>query len=580
MNDRVERLEEEIGKIGATVDRLVRRVAALEERLTRAPGITEEAVRIGEEGGPPAEGKGPWDGIAGTPALAGRSLLVLAGAFLLRALTEGGTLQPGAGVALGVAYAIVWIVAAARAARGGVRGSAGFHSVCAALIAYPLLFEASTSFGVLSPTAGSAAVAAMTAAGMAVASRWRLRAAAWVFAVGALVTAVSLVVVRPPGEAATAVLVALGLACLWMADVHGWGVLRWFTALAADLGVLRLTAMATAPDGLPESFGVVHAPLVAVLQAVLVLGFVGTTISRALRGKSRLTGFDFVQSIFATAVGWGGAIRLARAQGWGVGGLFLLALVLGVAAYAGAFGVIDRRQGRNMAFLFLSSVGLALVLLGMPGVVGGASAPVWALLAVGVAAVGSHWDRVTLRVHAVVLMTAAWGESGLAVEVARKLNVRAGDLALPELEAVIIVLLTIFTTAVVLVGRRLRGSGWLQRLPLTGLLAMTAFGIAAISVWLVAGVAPEATVAVGTVILSAVTVFFAILAGRWGVVEAGWLVYPLLFVTGVHVLLHDLASGRTLVLVFTLAAYGAALILSPRLVRPGPGRAGGNASGE
>ena len=579
MNDRVERLEEEIETIGTTVDRLVRRVAALEERLDRAPGITEEAIGTPAEAASAAEERGPWDAVAGTPALAGRSLLVLAGAFLLRALTEGGTLQPGAGVALGVAYAVVWIVAAARAARDGDRGSAGFHSVCAALIAYPLLFEASTSFGVLSPTAGSAAVAGMTAAGMAVASRWRLRAAAWVFAVGALVTAVSLVVVRPPGEAATAVLIALGLACLWMADVHGWRLLRWFTALAADLGVLRLTAMATAPSGLPESFGVIHAPVVAALQAVLVVGFVGTTISRALRGKSRLTGFDFVQSIIATAVGWGGAIRLARVQGWGVGGLFLLALVLGVAAYAGAFGVIDRRQGRNTAFLFLSSVGLALVLLGMPGVVGGASAPVWALLAVGVAAVGSHWDRVTLRVHSVVLMLAAWGKSGLAVEVAHKLNVRAGDVAVPELEAVIIVLLTILTTAVVLVGRRLRASGWLQRLPLTGLLAMTAVGFAAISVWLVAGVAPEATVAVATVVLSAVTVFFAILAGRWGVVEAGWLVYPLLVFTGLHVLFHDLASGRTLALVFTLAAYGAALILSPRLVRLGHGRAGGDASG-
>jgi len=567
MNDRIRRLEEKVETIGNTVDRLVRRVAALEQSLEGVPEITEESVATPEEVASTAEGQGLWAAIAGTPALAGRSLLVLAGAFLLRALTEAGTFASGTGIVLGVAYAVIWIVAAARAAAGGRQASAGFHSVCAALIADPLLFEASTSFGVLSPTVGAALLAGMTAAGMGVASRWRLRAAAWVFAVGALVTAVALVVVRPPGEAATAVLIALSLASLWMADMHDWRALRWFTALAADVGVLRLTAMATAPAGLPENFGVVNAPVVAVLQAVLVVGFVGTTVSRALRGKSRLAGFDFVQSSIAWAVGWGGAIRLARFHGWGVGGLFLLALVLGAAAYAGAFGVVDRRQGRNMAFLFMSSVGLVLVLLGMPGVVGGASASVWAVLAVGVAAIGSRWDRVTLRVHAVVLLLAAWGKSGLAFEAAQKLSGRGGDITAPEVGAVIVVLLTILTTAVVLVGRRLRASGRLQRLPLTGLLAMTAIGFAAVSVWLVVGVAPEAVVAVGTVVLSAVTVGFAILAGRWGIVEAGWLVYPLLVLTGLQVLFHDLVSGRTLALVFTLAAYGTALILSPRLLR-------------
>jgi hypothetical protein len=64
-----------------------------------------------------------------------------------------------------------------------------------------------------------------------------------------------------------------------------------------------------------------------------------------------------------------------------------------------------------------------------------------------------------------------------------------------------------------------------------------------------------------------VTIGFAVLASRWGVVEAGWVVYPLLAVTGLRVIFTDLTSGRTLVFVVALAAYGAALILSPRLLR-------------
>jgi len=369
--------------------------------------------------------------------------------------------------------------------------------------------------------------------------------------------------------AATAVLVVLGLATLWLADARGWGVLRWFTAVAADIGVLRLSEMATAPSGLPDGFGQVHLPVVVFLQIVLVIGYVGTSVARAVRGKSRLNVFDVVQSAAAWAVGWGGAIHLARTQNVNTTGLFLLALACGVAAYAAAFGVVDRRQGKNRAFFFLSSAGLVLVLVGLPGVVGSASAPVWSLLAVGVAAVGRRWDRVTLRVHSVTLLIVAWMAQGLLVAAVQKLVGRGEAVTTPEIESVIVVLMTIFTAAIVMVGRRLQNTGWAQRLPLTGLLGMSAIGFAAITVWLAVVFAPATTIAVGTVTLAAVTVGYAVLAGRWGVIEAGWLVYPLLVLTGLQVVFHDLASGSTLALVFTLAAYGVALIVSPRLVRSG-----------
>jgi len=46
-------------------------------------------------------------------------------------------------------------------------------------------------------------------------------------------------------------------------------------------------------------------------------------------------------------------------------------------------------------------------------------------------------------------------------------------------------------------------------------------------------------------------------------------VYPLLALTGLRVVLTDLASGRTTVFVIALAAYGAALIASPKILRTG-----------
>jgi len=569
MDERLEKLEEAVDALEAAVTRQDRRIAALEGGFGETPTVAEDATEAVEPVDPSPEtlhDQWPISAVRGTPALVGRSLLILAGAFLLRALTEAGTFANGTGVALGLAYAASWIVAAAIAARKGARGSAGFFAVCAALIADPLIFEASTEFAVLSPTGSAVTLTIMTAAGLFVASRWRLQESAWVFVVGAMVTAATLAVVRPPGEEATAVLVALGLAAVWLAGRHGWEFLRWLTAVGADVGVLRLTAMATVPGG-PHGVDPPNVPLVAVLQAALLLGYVGSSFARAVRGRNPVRLFDYLQTAAAWAIGWGGAVQIARTHGSGISGLSMFALIIGLAAYSGAFGVVDRKFGRNRSFVFLSSLGLALVLLGLPGTIGSASAVVWAVLALIAAAAGSRWDRVTLRAHAALLLVAAWIASGVAAEAAGDLSGRGGFDAVPSAVAMIVAFLTVLTTLVVLFARRLKKSGWVQRLPLTALLVMSGIVAAATLVSVAALVAPDSVLWMGTVALSALAVVAAVLASRWGIREAGWVVYPLLALTGLRVVLTDLASGRTVVFVIALAAYGTAMILSPRLLR-------------
>jgi hypothetical protein len=569
MDERLEKLQKAVEALEAAVSHQNRRIAALESVTAKTPTDGADVTDTVETVDPAPEAfPDQWSisAVRGTPALAGRSLLILAGAFLLRALTEAGTFANGTGVVLGLAYAASWIFAAGLAARKGARASAGFFAVCAALIADPLIFEASTEFGVLSSTGSAITLTIMTAAGLFIASRWRLQESAWVFVVGAMVTAATLAVVRPPGEAATAVLVALGLAAVWLAGRHGWEFLRWLTAIGADVGVLRLTAMATAPGG-PHGIEAPHAPLVAVLQGALLLGYVGSSFARALRGRHQIRVFDYLQTAVAWAIGWGGAVQLARANDAGIRGLAVFALFVGLAAYAGAFGVVDRRQGRNRSFLFLSSLGLALVLLGLPGTIGSASAVAWAVLALIAAAAGSHWDRVTLRAHAAVLLGAAWIASGVAAEAAGDIGGRAGFDAVPGAGAMIVAFLTVITTLVVLFARKLKTSGWVQRLPLTALLVMSGIVAAAALVSVATLVAPGSALWMGTVALSALTIVAAVLASRWGIREAGWVVYPLLALTGLRVVLTDLASGRTGVFVIALAAYGSAMILSPRLLR-------------
>ena len=568
MNDRLERLEMAVAALEDAVARQGRRIAALEGGdLLAGPASGDPDVGgVDSADHPLRQLNWPSAVVKGTPSLIGRSLLILAGGFLLRALTESGAVGTGTGVALGLGYGVSWIVAAARAARRDARVSAGFYAACAALIANPLIFEAATEFDVLTPVEGALTLSLITAIGLVAAARWRLPEAAWVFAVGAMIAGAAIAVVRPPGEAATAVVVALGLAVVWMPGLPGWESLRWLTALGADVGVLRLAAMATAAGG-PAGFVPPHTEVVAILQGVLLFGYVGALVTRALNGRRKLRTFDIVQMAMAWAIGWGGAVRLAKFNGVGTAGLAALALVVGVLAYAGAFSIVERRQGRGRSYLFLTSLGLVLVLLGVPGLFGGKSSVVWALGALVAAAIGSRFDRLSLRAHAAFLLVAAWVQSGLAAEIIRDLAGKSVIEGAPGWSVIAVVLLTVGSTAVILLTRRSVSHHWAPRVPLTTMLVMSGAVAAATAVWVVGKATPSSTQWMGTVALSAVALAMAGVASFWRVREAAWVVYPLLAVTGLRVLLSDLGSDRTIVLVVALAAYGAALILSPRLLR-------------
>jgi hypothetical protein len=88
------------GEFRRAIHDLESRVARLEERLEPA------AAAPSTRGGMALPEPGPlalFEGAAALPAV-GRSLLGIAGAYLLRALTESGVLPQKAGVAAGILY--------------------------------------------------------------------------------------------------------------------------------------------------------------------------------------------------------------------------------------------------------------------------------------------------------------------------------------------------------------------------------------------------------------------------------------------------------------------------------------------
>jgi hypothetical protein len=567
MNDRLDRLETNVSMLADAVARLERRLGALEagaepERIRREePPPT--AVSTNSEGSPVPAAAATATRIL---SLVGRSLLVLAGAFLLRAVTDAGTVPTSVGIGLGFVYAAVWLAAARTAARGGRRRSAIVHGVCSVVIGYPLIWEGSTTFKVVSPEGAVLAIAVVTGVGLAVAWGCGLRSVAWVFTVAAVGTTVALVTMAPMTAIASGFLVFLGLVTFWIARSRDWFFLPLLPALAADLFVMRTVAMAAAPVA-----GTVSVSVARLLVAVLVVGYVGTVAIQVLARRRPIDAFDVVQTVLALAVGVAGVARLASGSVL-VGATVVLA---GAACYAAAFTVVERDSGRGRNFVYVSTLAVVLILIGS-SYLGGelVVAGLWAVLGLLAAILGSRLDRVSLRAHGAVFATAAATHSGLLTFAVDALAGPVTGVWRQPSAAVHVVLAAVTASvAVVASSRQRRQLRWWFRLPLVALVVISAAGLCGEVVRLLgspslfdigsaAGLAMVRTgvVSVGTLVLAA-------LATRLEMPELRWVVYPILCVLGLKILLQDLPAGRPLSIAVAFVFYGAALIMSPRLLR-------------
>jgi hypothetical protein len=150
-------LESRVARVEEALRSVERRMADLE----RAPR-TESVAEVIEE--PPEESRFDY-------ALIGKSVLIVGGAYLLRALTEMGLLPQRAGVVLAFLYAMAWIAIADRAFARGRRTAALFDAATAAGIAGALIWEATTRFHIFSALIASALTAVAALALLVVAVR-------------------------------------------------------------------------------------------------------------------------------------------------------------------------------------------------------------------------------------------------------------------------------------------------------------------------------------------------------------------------------------------------------------------------
>lgn len=566
MTDGLEELQSAVRELTGELRRLDVRVSALEGR-SPAPARPVSSAAESVETMQPALAAS-----RGTIALVGRTLLVLAGAYLARALTDDRVVPAGVGVALGLAYAVFWMLLADREAAAGRRESAVFHALAGSLIAFPLLWETTARFRLLGTRSACAALFGFFVLALAVAWRRGLILVAGAATGLTLATALALLVATHDILAVFVALLAVAAALEWLAYHDRWLPLRWGAALVLDAVAFLLAALVTRTHGLPEGYVALAPPVAARALLALPALYVLSLAARTLRRERPVIPFEVAQGTLAVVLGFGGAWRVLTAHGSSTAGLGVLALVLGGLCYGAAFAFAERRAGQGRNFYFYSTAGGLLALAGVNVVAFGLSLP-FALGALGLlaAAFGRRFDRTTLRAHSALYLLAGALETGLLVPCARALAGQATG-SLPAIAWVAAVAAA--AGWVVLATDRGAPRSGAARAPqlLLAVLAVFALGKALQEV-LWAGLGERAAADAGvaavlrTAVLAGLALGLALASRRWAWPELGWLVYPVVILGGAKLLLQDLRDGRPATLVMSLALYGAVLLLAPRLVK-------------
>jgi hypothetical protein len=515
MDDPVSELEKQVAALARSLRSVEARVAALE-------GAAAPALPLPSAAPVPAAGQGSVPSAATEPAvpsiaaLAGRCLFVLAGAFLVRALTDSGAFSRGAGVALGLAYALTWLVLADRAGRAGSAAAATAWGVTALVIACPLVWEASTRFDVLQPTAAAAVLFAVAAAALGASVHRNLRALAWAAVPSVLATACLLLVTTHALVAFGALLVVLAAGAGAASVRRGWAGLQWPPAVVADLVILEAVWIAARPEGLPEAYAGLNSGAVLALALALFAVSLAGTVRRAFGSAGTPDAFEAIQ--------------------------------LGAAL-----------------FLMVFAVSRLTPLAGLP------PSLIWCLAGFAAAAAPARIVGPMAPAYGAVLLLVAAVASGLA-GFARHAFVGSPVTGLPAPDSLVVLALSAVAAALLAARVRAGAGGSFARGAMFALACVSITGAGALAVLgLALLVAPDGdpgrTAVARGAVLAAASVLLASLRRLLTLAPLARLTYPVLAIAGLKLLIDDLPHGRPSTLVATFVVYGAALIAVPRILR-------------
>jgi hypothetical protein len=493
----------------------------------------------------------PVGSAAETAALAGRMALGLGGAFVFRSATQAGVLTSWLGVVLGLAYGLAWLAAADRAAaRGRVRDAVA-DAVMAALVGFPLVWEATARFQFLGLPEAWAAAAILASGYLIVAVRRRMPGLLWpvVAVMPPLCFALSLATGMYPPWLALLLVCATGLQ--WTAARRGrFRPVATTAIILFDLSLSLLTAMTLIATPLVLEHALVPRQVLSIQTAAFVLASATLLLRTGRRGRVR--GREAWPAALATLLGLGGALMVGHRTGASMLPAGAAAVLLGAAAATLALR-IARPATLGIPGLMVALVGLGTVLHGTPFLICLCALTLAAALGAGTARQGPLGTWLSMQ-------AALAGGFVLVLSGALAFGLRALAGAPRSLSWIEVALPLAAGSACAAVVRPdgSRALAWL-RSGLLGALLVVLVGLGAAAFGPLLPPLLRPSLRTGLIVAAA-------LGSAWTVPV---LVYPILVAGGLKILVDEVQAGDPTMLVISLSLYGAALLLAPRVVRRG-----------
>jgi len=555
-------------------EELVRQVRELQARVgqleARLGGESPRVIPIREEAAAevPLPATPSLEETASALPVLGTALLGIAGAYLLRALTEFGTIPRPLGVAAGIIYAVVWLYLAVRTPAER-KLTVGLYALTSVLVLAPLLWETVVRFQAMPAWLAALVLAFFAGVGLAISWRKNLASVAWITTLAGLGTAVVLLGATHDVLPFTLALLAIAALVEFSACWDHWLGERWVVAGAANLSVLFITYLVTRQEGLPEGYTAI--PMLAALgtQVALLVIYLGSTVIRTLVRDLRFTFFETAQTVLAFLIALGGELRIAEGHPRAATAIGLVALTGGIACYIVAFAFLERRRAANSRNLYTySSFALLLVLAGSRLLLEGTGlALAGGVLAVICLWIGAKAHRTTVRWHGALYLLLTAMASGLVGEAMEGLF---GTGAQPwPLGAPALVCLSAAVLGYVAdwLGQSHPAENWRDYVPMFLCAALSAFGLAAVVAGLLVWTWSPLAVTWRTAVLTIVAVVTAWTGRRWARGELTWLTAPLVLLTGYKILTVDLQHGQTHGLFLSLLLFGGSLVVLPKILR-------------
>jgi len=516
----------------------------------------------------------PTDLPAGTVPILGKAVLGIAGAYLLRALTESSSIPKLPILLLAIFYAVGWMAIAVRT-HAVNRFASTTYSVTSALILAPLLWESTVRFQTLSATFTATVLAAYVVVAIGLSWRGNLQVIPWLATLASVATALALIIATHDLVPLTCALLAIALATEAAAGLGRNRSLRAIPAFAADLAVIILVFILAA-DNIPEGYRAASSATITALCLCLLAIYSGSIGVRCFLKRETITIFDVAQAMLAFGVASYGALRATHdAIAPALGILFLL---FAVVCYWGAFSRFlgdSHTRNRRVSATWAGALLLAGSFLLFSATL---QIPFLCLASAAAVLVYVRTRRFSLPLHASFCLAAAAAVSPLLVYAAGAL---AGQVpGAPDWRALLVVATAGLCYAA---GSRVTEAQPKRHLVWTVPAAIVGFATAAVTVVAIvseAGAPPlsrfsrqggvfdfAALSVVRTIVNCALALALGFLGSRAQRIELRWVAYAAVAFGTLKLLFEDLRFGNAASLVVSLLFYGLVLILLPRFAR-------------